>query len=509
MQSDLDKMIADEAAAKKTYDEMMGAKTKEVDTLTAGIEEKTVRVGDLGVEIVQEKEDLDDTQKSLADDEKFLADMEKNCATKKVEWAEIEKMRGLELVAIADTIKILNDDDALELFKKTLPGSSFIQEQVTAAQMRNQALALLQSARKRSRHSASRVPLELITMVLAGKNKMPDFTKVLKMIDELTANLLKEQEDDDTKKEYCLAELDKLEDKKKELDRTIADIETLIEETKEKIATTADEIKALTAGIVQLDKDVAEATETRKEENEDYKVLMANDAAAKEVIDFAKNRMNKFYNPTLYKAPPKRELTEEERLTMNMGGTLAPTAAPGGIAGTGVTVFTQIRMHRSEDDVAPPPPPAAVPAYQSKGAESGGVIAMMDGMIDDLTKEMDAADADEKEAQREYEQFMGDSADKRAADSKAITDKEAAKAQMESELAKAQDNHMGTVQELMAVMETTAGVHGECDWMLENFDARKAAREGEVESLKKATAVLSGADFSLVQRSSSRAMRGA
>merc|ERR1719409_2458066 len=117
--------------------------------------------------------------------------------------------------------------------------------------------------------------------------------------------------------------------------------------------------------------------------------------------------MNKFYNPKLYKAPPKRELTEEERITLNMGGTLAPTAAPGGIAGTGVAVFAQIRMHRSDEDAAPPPPPAAVPAYQKKGEESGGVIAMMDAMVADLDKEM--------HAQEEYEEFMKDSADKRAA----------------------------------------------------------------------------------------------
>merc|ERR1719281_875627 len=116
-----------------------------------------------------------------------------------------------------------------------------------------------------------------------------------------------------------------------------------------------------------------------------------------------------------------------------MGGTLAPTAAPGGIAGTGVTVFIQLHQ---QDDVAPPPPPAAVKAYAKKGEESGGVIAMMDAMIADLDKEMQTAEVDEKNAQEEYEQFMKDSADKRAEDSKAITDKSAAKADMEAALAK-------------------------------------------------------------------------
>merc|ERR1719420_1381497 len=99
---------------------------------------------------------------------------------------------------------------------------------------------------------------------------------------------------------------------------------------------------------------------------------------------------------------------------------------------------------------------------------------------------------------------MSDSAEKRAADSKAITDKSAAKADMEAALAKTNTDHMSKINELMATAESLAGVHGECDWMLENFEARKAAREGEVESLKKATAILNGADFSLVQRASKK-----
>merc|ERR1719263_131709 len=126
---------------------------------------------------------------------------------------------------------------------------------------------------------------------------------------------------------------------------------------------------------------------------------MASDGAAKEILGFAKNRLNKFYNPKLYKAPPKRQLSEEERITLNNGGTLAPTAAPGGIAGTGIGL-TQ-RSHE-----APPPPPKQFGAYKKKGEESNGVIAMIDGLVLDLEKEMTEAETDEKNAQQEYEQFM-------------------------------------------------------------------------------------------------------
>merc|ERR1712084_216625 len=113
-----------------------------------------------------------------------------------------------------------------------------------------------------------------------------------------------------------------------------------------------NEIAQLTAGVQALDKSVAEATALRKEENADFKQLMSDDSTAKELLAFAKNRLNKFYNPKLYKPPPKRELSGEERITVNLGGTVT-TPAPSGIAGTGIG-FVQISSRRGY--AAPPPP---------------------------------------------------------------------------------------------------------------------------------------------------------
>merc|ERR1719515_632631 len=147
MAKDLAEVIAAEEAAIAAYKELMAAKEKEIAALTKMIEEKLTRIAELKVEIATMKNDLTDTEEGLIEDKKFLADLEKNCATKEKEWAEICKMRQLELVALADTIKILNDDDALELFKKTLP-SSFVQIQVTAESMRARALSILQEAQQ-------------------------------------------------------------------------------------------------------------------------------------------------------------------------------------------------------------------------------------------------------------------------------------------------------------------------------------------------------------------------
>merc|ERR1719446_123432 len=140
MDASLAKATEEEQAAVKAFNGLVAAKTKEINALTKEIESKTARIGELGVELVTLKEDLDDTTKSLIEDEAFLKDLEKNCKTKEDEWATRQKIRAEELLAIADTIKLLNDDDALELFKKTLPTPSLLQFKTNARVSKQRAL---------------------------------------------------------------------------------------------------------------------------------------------------------------------------------------------------------------------------------------------------------------------------------------------------------------------------------------------------------------------------------
>jgi len=459
MAADLADIEATEAASIKDFNGLMAAKTKEINALTKEVESKTARIGELGVQLVTEKEDLDDTSKSLVEDEAFLKDLEASCKTKEAEWATICSIRAEEILALADTIKILNDDDALELFKKTLPAASLLQLTASGQAVKSRALVALQKGSGDFR-------LNLISLALKGKKV--SFDKVLVMIDEMSALLKHEQVTDDDKKAYCEKMIDQTEDKVKELELSVSDLEKAVADAKESIATLGEEIEGLADGIKALDKQVAEATDARKEEHTDNTETLAGDNAAKELIGFAKNRMNKFYNPKLYKAP-------------------APTAAPGAFA-----------------QVAPPPPPETAGAYKKNSAGSGGVIGMMDMMVADLDKEITEIEVSEKENQKEYEQFMSDSAEKRALDSKSIEDKEGVKADTEARLLKDEESKTSTIKEAMATHEYLGDVHGDCDWLLNNFDSRKAARAGEVDALTKAKAVLSGADFSLIQRSEVR-----
>merc|ERR1719326_2301967 len=446
-----------EAAAVAEFEGLVEAKTKEINALTESIETKTARVGEIAVKTAEQENDLEDTKEDLEESKKFLADLEVNCEKKKKEWAEYQKMMQQEMLALADTIKILNDDDALELFKKTLPGgaSSFLQIQSTSA-LRDRALHFLRKS------TDPRV--DLLAVALRGGK--PGFGKIIKLIDELTATLKKEQTDDDDKKEWCEAEIDKAEDNKKVLENEISDLETAIDSAKESIMTLKTEIEA----------------------HDEFVAVLSANTAAVDLLKFAKNRLNKFYNPSQYKPPPKRELSEEEQITINNGGTLAPTEAPGGIAGTGISAM--------QSNAAPPPPPEANLAYQKKGEESAGVIQMIDNLINDVEKESQVLELEEKDAQEDYEKFMEDAKAKRAEDSKSQSDKEGALAETEEELVASKGSLKDKQTDLMGVDKELSGLHADCDWLLKYYEARKEARTGEIDAMQKAKDVLNGANYS-------------
>jgi len=427
---------------------LMAAKKKEVAALTKMIEKKMERVGELGVAIATLKNDAEDTAEALEEDKAFAQDMEKNCAEKTGMHEKDQKLRSQEVVALADTIKILNDDDALELFKKTLPSSSssFLQIQRSGESLRREAQSLLEVAQHKVTSNKHR--LDFILLALQGRKG--GLNKIVKLIDDLVATLKTEQNDDNDKREYCNEQFDQADDKKKGLERTIADVETVIAESKEGVATLAEELKALKAGIVAVDKQVEEATAQRKEEEAAHKELMQSNTAAKELMLLAKNRMNKFYNPKL------------------------------------ATAFVQ---------AAPPPPPATAAAYKKKGEESNGVIAMMDLMVKDLDEEMTVSETENTNDQAQYEKTVAEAGDKRRQDSKSITDKEASKADLQSLLEKSDTDKKSATKDLMGTEKYISSLHGECDWLLKYFKVRQEARADEIDALGKAKAVLNGADI--------------
>merc|ERR1719378_907230 len=143
MEGDLATAKSDEATAVKGFEDLSAAKNSEISAATSAIETKTARAGEGAVEIVQTEDDLEDTEADVAETQKFLGDLGKQCAEKKAAWGERQKMRAEEIDAISQAVKILNDDDALDLFKKTVP--SFTQTGMGFLQTRSKSSVALRA----------------------------------------------------------------------------------------------------------------------------------------------------------------------------------------------------------------------------------------------------------------------------------------------------------------------------------------------------------------------------
>merc|ERR1719420_2098359 len=169
-------------------------------------------------------------------------------------------------------------------------------------QQKRAATMIRQAMSSDSAHSVNR------HLLLASlRTGVHGFEKVEGMIDGMVGVLEEEQVKDDKTDVWCLAELDKAKEESKATEVDIEELASAVDEQRDSIATTASEIADLKAGLEALDKSVAEATDLRKKEHEEYVDTSAANAAALQLIGMAKNRMNKFYNPTLYKEPEKKE----------------------------------------------------------------------------------------------------------------------------------------------------------------------------------------------------------
>merc|ERR1719174_3020912 len=173
------------------------------------------------------------------------------------------------------------------------------------------------------------------------------FDEVTKMIDDMVVLLGKQQADDETQKGYCETEFETAADEEAAAKTKLSETDAKLSELTDTIGTLMEEISTLETGIAALDKSTADATEQRKEEHAAYVAQMQMNEAAMGLVEKAKNRLQKFYNPTLYKAPPKKEMSMEEKI-MQAGS------------------FAQI----ARSDVAPPPPPETFEGGYKKSEKS-------------------------------------------------------------------------------------------------------------------------------------------
>merc|ERR1712032_414351 len=392
----------------------------------------------------QAKEDIEDTKKSLSADEEFLMMLKEKCSMTDKEWEERQKTRQLEMEAVSKALAVLSGDDAHDLFTRTFNPALMQTEVAIASKKREQASNLLKAVAKRL--NSPRLS------TLAYRVRLDAFTRVKKAIDDMIAQLTKEKEDEIKHKDFCVDEFNESELQTEKKEREKKDLIAKIEDLEMTIKALADAIAKLKDEIAEMQVQMKRAGEDREKENKEFQTTVADQRETQKLLKAALNVLQDFYGKK--------------------------------------AAFMQ--QHKQEP--AGPPPPPGFEAYK-KNAASGGVMKMIQEIINDA-KAMEAeAIRSEEDAQKAYEDFVKETNASIEAKSKEIVNKSELKAKAEGELVETKEAKEAVMLELEQLSNYDAELHQSCDFILKNFDLRQTARDEEVEALRQAKAILSGAKF--------------
>merc|ERR1719453_2541065 len=434
----------EEMENQKAYEDLKAAKEAEIQAGQEQIETKTQELADTDEKLAQSKQDIEDTRASLAADEKFLADLKEKCQMTDQEWEERQKTRQEEMAAVSKALAILSSDDAHDLFTKTF-NPEFVQKaQAVKSTRRTEAAKLLATAAQKFKNPRM---AQLATAV-----KLDAFVKVKKAIDDMVAQLMKEKEDEIKHKDWCVDEMNTNERTTEMKNRDKDDLTAKIEDLTSTIDTLTTEIDTLKSEIAEMQVQLKRAGEDREKENKEFQTTVADQRATQKLLQQALNVLKSFYD----KKAKAAALAQQE---------------PAG-----------------------PPPPPGFNEYR-KSSAAGGVMGMIQQIINDA-KAMEAeAIKSEEDAQKAYEDFVKDTNNSIEEKSKEITNKTEEKAKAEADKVEAESEKEALMTELEQLANESADLHSSCDFVLKNFEIRQTAREQEIEALRQAKAILSGAKF--------------
>merc|ERR1719310_1781148 len=291
-------------------------------------------------------------------------------------------------------------------------------------------------------------------MTLAMKVRLDAFTKVKKAIDDMIAELLKQKEDEIKMKDFCVGGFNENEKQTSDNVRKKTDLTTLIEDLTMQIDELHKAIETLKAEIGEMQVQMKRAGEDREKENKEFQTTVAEQRATQVLLTKALAVLEGFYGKA------KAALLQHKK-------------QPAG-----------------------PPPPPGFKEYK-KSSAAGGVMGMIQQIINDA-KAMEAeAIKSEEDAQKAYEEFVKETNNSIEEKSKDIINKSELKAKAEADKTEKEEEKENVMLTLEQLSNEAADLHKACDFTLKNFDIRQTARDEEVEALKQAKAILSGAKFSL------------
>jgi len=428
------------------YEDLKAAKEEEIKAGQAQLDTKTQELADTDQHLSQAKMDLDDTRNSLTADEKFLMNLKETCQQTDAEWEERQKMRQEEMQGVSEALSILSSDDAHDTFTKTFnfvqvkPAESLLQE----VNREKASKLLFKTAREVGNPALAAV---------AQKVRLDAFEKVKMAIDDMVTQLLKEKEDEIKHRDFCTTGFNDNSRAQELKARDIDDLEAEIAQLTSTIAELAKSIGVLQSEITEMQLQLKRAGEDREVENKDFQATVSDQRETQKLLTSALNVLKAVY----------------------------------------AKKFLQVGASKRLGQPGPPPPPGFGEYKKAGGA--GGVLGMLEQIIADAKQlEMDAIKA-ESDSQKAYEVFLKDTNASIEKKNRDITNKTEEKATAEGDKTSAEEARDAALNEQQQNKNEEAALHKSCDFVMKNFDIRQAARDQEVEALRQAKAILSGAKF--------------
>jgi len=443
--SNLSDSQKEEMAKQQGYEELKVALEAEITAAQSQVDTKVQELAVNEEKLSQSKEDLEDFRHQLSADQKFLMMLKEKCQMTDQEWEERQKARQLEMEAVSKALSILSSDDAHDTFSKTFN---------PALLQTSNLKALAQKASDFLRSAARQLQSPRLA-TLSLRVRLDAFAKVKQAIDNMITELMKQQADEVKHKDFCVSEFNEnqLTTEKKEREKT--DVEAKIEDLKMTIKAIGEEIETLKAEIAEMRLQLKRAGEDREVENKEFQMTVADQRATQKLLAQALTVLKGFYEKG--------------------------------------AALVQVSLDQDQEPAGPPPPPGFKPLKSQ--AASGGVMGLIQQIINDA-KAMEAdAIRSEEDAQKAYEDFTKDTNNSIAKRADAIVDKTENKSKAEQDLVEAEESQANIMLELEQLSNYNSQLHSECDFVVKNFDLRQSAREEEIDALKQAKAILSGAKF--------------
>merc|ERR1719407_362377 len=349
----------DEAESAKSYADLKSAKEMEIKAAVEKAFNKEAEAANALKKNAESKEGLENTRKALEADTNFLASLKTQCAKMDEDWEARSKMRGEEIAAVSDTIAFLTDDDARDLFSKSLGLLQLHAQSQRNAAQRAQAVQFLPEAGKKL--NSPRISY------LATRMRFDPFGKLRDGIDGMTTALGKEKEDEIHHKDDCVTDFNENDKQTTERNEHKSDVEQEINDLDADVEHLDAEEKRLMQEISDAQIEMKKASENRETENKEFQQTVADQRATQEILKKAMERLGEFYSK-------------------------------------------KAALMQNKQDPVPGAAVEAMPAgfgeYKKSGG--GGAMALIENVIADSAKvEKDAIQA-EQDAQSAYEAFIKD-----------------------------------------------------------------------------------------------------